>query len=227
MGSRSKITLAKSLKRIMNNLVLEDVTFHYSNNSRSLLKNYSKNYHGGTNVLVVGDNGSGKSTYGKLICGLFEPVSGRITAGEKQISKLAGRERILNAYYITQISQLQFISNTIEGEIQFEEKIVRKKFSRMQYDNFFLPNELSFNPFDLDPNEAWRFSLFLSTIIDPTILFVDEIPSGSNQRNLTSLKGLLAQRKAANKITFVAYQRAIRADFDENVYISKDGLWRN
>lgn len=201
----------------MNNIHLKNINFYYSNSGETILIDYSDTFKAGSNIMLVGDNGTGKSTIGRLLCGLLKPVDGTIEICGKKIIELKSRKRIHLAYYITQINQLQFVKNSIEGEIVFAESIAGKKFNRDTYNSFSLPLDFNYNPFELDINEAWRLSLLISTIVDPFVLFIDEIPSGSNNLNRQSIIEVLNDRKSRNLITFVAYQRKIRLPFDRTL----------
>lgn len=54
------------------------VYFKYSENEEYVLKDFSVKFNAGENVLLSGDNGSGKTTFIKLLCRLYEPNSGEI-----------------------------------------------------------------------------------------------------------------------------------------------------
>lgn len=58
----------------------KDVNFSYSD--RPMLKEFTYNFARGEKVGIVGDNGVGKSTFLKLLCGDLEPQSGELSRGE-------------------------------------------------------------------------------------------------------------------------------------------------
>lgn len=58
----------------------KDVSFSYSD--RPMLKGFTYNFARGEKVGIVGDNGVGKSTFLKLLCGDLEPQSGELSRGE-------------------------------------------------------------------------------------------------------------------------------------------------
>lgn len=58
----------------------KDVSFSYSD--RPMLKEFTYNFVRGEKVGIVGDNGVGKSTFLKLLCGDLEPQSGELSRGE-------------------------------------------------------------------------------------------------------------------------------------------------
>lgn len=59
-------------------LVLENVSFSYEGSDRVIIDKINLKIHEGEKLAIVGANGAGKTTLIKLICGLLQPVSGRI-----------------------------------------------------------------------------------------------------------------------------------------------------
>ena len=74
----------------------ENVTFAYPNTDREVLKNITVHIQEGEKIAVVGENGSGKSTFINLVCGMFDPKSGQIHVGGINISDnpAAAREAV-------------------------------------------------------------------------------------------------------------------------------------
>jgi ATP-binding cassette subfamily B protein len=64
---------------VQDGIRLDDVTFSYPGTAAPALRNVTLDLPAGATVALVGENGAGKSTLAKLICGLYEPTSGRVT----------------------------------------------------------------------------------------------------------------------------------------------------
>ncbi|MGC8714059.1 MAG: peptidase domain-containing ABC transporter [Leptodesmis sp.] len=56
----------------------EDVTFRYQDTEKNVLQNISLEVQPGQTIAIVGRSGSGKSTFIKLLQGLYHPTTGRI-----------------------------------------------------------------------------------------------------------------------------------------------------
>jgi len=70
-NSQLQFSLNKAIK-------IEDVSFRYESSKRNALKSINVTIPAGKTVAFVGANGSGKTTLIKLLCGFYQPDSGRI-----------------------------------------------------------------------------------------------------------------------------------------------------
>lgn len=68
-------------------LAFENVSFRYPGSAQYVLKNVNCRLDMKRKMAVVGRNGAGKTTFIKLLCGLYEPTEGRITLNGVDIRK--------------------------------------------------------------------------------------------------------------------------------------------
>jgi len=61
------------------------VNFTYPNTNRKILKNLNVQIHEGEKVAIVGENGSGKTTFVNLLCALYKPDNGDVAIGGASI----------------------------------------------------------------------------------------------------------------------------------------------
>jgi ABC-type multidrug transport system fused ATPase/permease subunit len=64
----------------------EHVSFAYPNTDVDVLQDITVHIKEGEKVAVVGENGSGKSTFISLLCGMFDPKAGQIYVGGTNVS---------------------------------------------------------------------------------------------------------------------------------------------
>jgi ABC-type multidrug transport system ATPase subunit len=213
------------MKQIMPSLSLQSISFRYCPPDPFVFRNVSLKISSGQNVLLLGENGSGKSTLGKLICGLLSATEGTVTINGQHVQKVDPKSRVRLAYYIPQDNQLQFMRSSLDQEIHLAQKLVGKQTvdSHIFTHHRMLSNPLT-HPLDLSVNEGWRFSLLLSSIIRPSVLFVDEIPSWSNKNNNSLLIDLLGNRKSQNLITIFSFQRDIHITFDRTLLVGDETI---
>lgn len=62
----------------MNEIVFENVSFHYNSNDSPSLDSVSLSIKAGETVAFVGESGSGKTTLSKLLVGLYSPAKGKL-----------------------------------------------------------------------------------------------------------------------------------------------------
>lgn len=81
-------------KRKDNNYTIEfkDVSFKYPHTENWVLRNVSMKFHIGERLAIVGPNGSGKTTFIKLLCRLYDPDEGEILLNGINIRKYNYRE---------------------------------------------------------------------------------------------------------------------------------------
>jgi ABC-type bacteriocin/lantibiotic exporter with double-glycine peptidase domain len=78
-GSRTKLASTS--------IQLSDVSFRYTKHSDFVIRDVSLKIEAGSKVALVGPSGSGKSTLGRIICGLYEPTSGTVQFGGRNMSE--------------------------------------------------------------------------------------------------------------------------------------------
>ena len=65
-------------KSLHNNIRFENVSFRYTGSENYVLKNINVHFDTSETVCLVGENGSGKSTFVKLLLRIYDPTEGRI-----------------------------------------------------------------------------------------------------------------------------------------------------
>ncbi len=68
-------------------LEFKDVSFSYGNDDKYAVENISLKLHSGDKISIVGENGSGKSTFIKLLLGLYKPTKGKILINGRDVAQ--------------------------------------------------------------------------------------------------------------------------------------------
>ena len=87
--------------RLADGIRYEHISFAYPGTDRLVLEDVDLHLPAGSVVAVVGENGAGKSTLVKLLCRMYAPTSGTITADGVDINRMpnqAWRERLAGAF---------------------------------------------------------------------------------------------------------------------------------
>lgn len=125
-----------------NAIIFENVSFHYPNSKKEVLKNISFRIESGTHIALVGKNGSGKTSLIKLIAGLYKPSSGNIFIGSKNINSLSrdALHREFSVVFQDYASyQMTLRENAALGSIEFlnDDKHLKKSLALISDDPVF------------------------------------------------------------------------------------------
>ncbi len=82
-------------------IAFENVSFSYPGTDREVLNHVTFRIKEGERVAFVGENGAGKSTIIKLLCGLYEPDGGRVLIGGVDVRELSEglRRKLLSVVF--------------------------------------------------------------------------------------------------------------------------------
>ena len=90
----------------------ENLSFAY-NDGQTVLRDVSVRIEPGTRVAIVGETGSGKSTFARMVCRLAEPQQGRIVVGDVPLDQVSETSRRRS---IRMVPQDGFLFDTTVGE---------------------------------------------------------------------------------------------------------------
>jgi len=79
----------KRLRKLPTSIRFENVSFHYPNNEQTVLDDVSLTITQGQHVAIVGENGAGKSTFVKLLLGLYKPTSGTVYVDDTNLAHVS------------------------------------------------------------------------------------------------------------------------------------------
>ena len=161
-----------------------------------ILEDSSLDIKNGEWLAIIGENGTGKSTLLKLICGLIKPQSGVVTtAGINTASK--NLDDVLNNIgYLFQNPDNQLFMPTVEDEIGFgpgrkncsPEEIAARVDEAL--DLMALQNYRKKHPFTLSRGMRQRLAVATVLAARPKLLLLDEPTTGQDQIALDNLMGL-------------------------------------
>src|SRR2546421_6869775 len=88
LDGQNKPSQGSRPERLVGRIELVDIEFGYSILEPPLIRNLSICVEAGQRVAIVGLSGSGKSTIGRLICGLYKPWSGEIRVDGRNLAEI-------------------------------------------------------------------------------------------------------------------------------------------
>lgn len=104
-------------------LVLEDVSYHYPNAAHAGVKNVTLHIHRGEKIGIIGGTGAGKTTLADLILGLLSPSEGRLVADGVPVTEINLRAWQQSVGYVPQdifLTEASVTENIALGESRTE-----------------------------------------------------------------------------------------------------------
>ena len=160
----------------------------------------------GERIALVGPNGGGKSTLGRLLVGLLAPDAGTIRLRDSDPARLPARILARRAGYVFQEPERQFLSQRVRDEILLglrpdEAAAAEDLMARlgMPLDRFG-----DRSPYRLSGGEQRRLSLATALIRRPEVLVLDEPTFGQDRLGYEALLEILGEHLAAGACLFAA-----------------------
>ena len=183
-----------------NELAVSGVVFGY-NRRKKVLNGLSLRACTGEVIGLVGSNGCGKTTFGKLAAGLLKPSAGGFTYNG---ACMRSRELLKQSMFIMQESEFQFFTNSVQNELRYG----RKWTSELEKRSCKLLKVLDLwecrnrHPFTLSGGQMQKLTLLLACLSDKPIVVLDEPTAGLDRKSLQSCIELIRQMRQ-DKIVFV------------------------
>ncbi len=96
-------------------IIINNLFFSYNNSDNYVLSNINVTIKKGETIAIVGSSGSGKTTFIKLLLGFYNPTSGRIVIGNKNLLELSYNDWRKKCGVVMQDGYI--FSDTIENNI--------------------------------------------------------------------------------------------------------------
>src|SRR5581483_1141684 len=101
----------------MGNIELKNVSFRYASDGEMVLRNITIQIKPGQKIALVGRTGSGKSTLGKLLLGLYTPTEGEILYDGLSLNELD--YRAVRSQFGIVLQESALFNGTVRENIAF------------------------------------------------------------------------------------------------------------
>ena len=185
--------------------VFSNVFFRYKKDERDVLNDLSAAIDKGRSTAIVGGNGSGKSTFARLMCGLIRPYRGSCDR--------------MDAAYLPARSEYLFSCDSVREMISKAGDAAKKYLSLLKMD----PDSAA-NPMDLSGGEARRLGLSCVLGSGKEVYVLDEPTLGLDPMTKTILSEILKEKKAAGKtIVLITHDIEFAALVSDRIGMMYDG----
>lgn len=166
-----------------------NVSFRYPGQDTFALENINITIHEGEKISIVGANGAGKSTFAKLLLGMYKPTSGKILLNGKDIEEID--PKLYLNLFSSVMQDYQLYSFTILDNLFFKEQVssedldlAEKALEQMGLDNAisklpdgidsYLTQRYSERGIELSGGENQKLSIARALCKEAKIIILDE-----------------------------------------------------
>ena len=152
---------------------------------------------------IVGDNGAGKSTFARALCGLERHASGSIELDGEIIAR---RKRLKKAFMVMQDVGHQLFTDEVHEEMAFSlEKKDETSEERIDsvLNELHLADKSERHPQSLSGGEKQRVAIGSAVISDRELIVFDEPTSGLDHRHMKAVSSLIKDLKEKGKTVFI------------------------
>ena len=171
-------------------MTVEHLTYDYD--PIRALDDVSVSLNAGQFIAVMGDNGSGKTTFLRCLMGLLRPTSGRVLWMGKETAGLRVSALVHDMGYLFQNPDHQLLANTVWEEATLigrnlgEPERVRRRAECLLRETG-LDERRDDHPFSLSYGEKRRLNVISVTAHEPRIVLADEVLIGQDPVNAAYL----------------------------------------
>jgi energy-coupling factor transport system ATP-binding protein len=206
------------------------IGYRYSDGTTAL-KGVDVTLHRGEMLALLGPNGSGKTTFAKILAGIYRPSHGKIEVLGQDLASRKVRARLPQTIgYVFQNPDHQLFCRKVSDEVAYGLKnlgidpIRREKMVAETLEAVGLANEASEDPLFLSKGQRQRLAVAAVLAMQPDILIVDEPTTGQDYRSISAIMSLLCQLQQEGKtILIITHDMTLAAEYCQRVVAFRDG----
>ena len=180
--------------------LLELKNLIFKRNARTILSIKDLTFCYGNIIGIVGENGVGKSTLAKIICGLYEENKGKILRDNEDLNL---NSRLNESLLIMQEVNCQLFTDSVSNEVSLISKIKDDNILDAWIKDMELKNICDRNPHTLSGGQKQRVIILSALLSDKKILFFDEPTSGLDYRNMKIVAKNIKKVKEEDKLILI------------------------
>lgn len=219
--------------RIQGSIGVKNLTFAYPGQTVNVLNNITLQIAAGEKVGIIGPIGSGKTTLGKLILGLFEPTSGMVTMDDTDIRQIDPAELRHYIGYVPQDITLfrgTVRENVTMGANEVDDASIMRSAEITGVDEFVKKHPLGF---DMEVGEFGRglsggqrqcVVMARALLLDPPVIVLDEPTSNMDSRTELRLKNNLTGATKGKTIVLITHRASLLELVDRIIVIDNGAI---
>ena len=185
-------------------LSLSDVRYTYGKKADATLSGVSFSVQKHEIVGLVGANGCGKTTLGKLMAGLYKPSGGQISLFGKAQSPKRLQSQVL---FIMQEAEFQFFTNSVLHELQYGHAVTPEFDAKAEalLKSMDMWECRDRHPFALSGGQMQRLTLMMAYLSDKPIVVLDEPTAGQDAESLERCAALVREMRKEKTVLIITH----------------------
>jgi len=206
---------------------LQGLSFAYPGSSTEVLKNINLQINPGEKVGIIGPIGSGKTTLGKLILGLYQPTRGMVAMDGTDIRQIDPAELRNYIGYVPQdvvLFQGTVRDNIVLGANDAEDSIVLRAAKVAGVSRFVERHPMGYDmPVEeqgrnLSGGQRQAIAIARAILLDPPVLIMDEPTSSMDNRSESLIRANML-KILENKTTIIITHRISLLEIVDRVIV--------
>ena len=185
-------------------LAVSDVRYSYGKKAGEILSGMSFSVSEHEIVGLVGANGCGKTTIGKLIAGLYRPSGGVITLFGKPQKPKQLQKSVL---FIMQEAEFQFFTNSVLHELQYGHTATPESEAEIEelLKSMGMWECRDRHPFSLSGGQMQKLTLMMAYLSDKPIVILDEPTAGQDAESLERCASLIREMRKEKTVIIITH----------------------
>ncbi len=184
----------------LENLALSKFTYCYKHAKNPSIDINNLVVPKGAIVAVIGNNGAGKSTFARCLCGLEKQCKGTINVCGKELNS---KKRLKNCYMVMQDVNHQLFSESVFEEVLLSMENENETQAEQILDSLDLLSVKELHPMSLSGGQKQRVAIASAVASDKDILLFDEPTSGLDLRHMHEVSENLKKLNHQGKTLFI------------------------
>lgn len=224
---------AIDLENVKGDVCYDNVSFHYSDDNKTVLSQVSIHIPAGKSVALVGPSGGGKTTICSLLPRFYDVTAGKVTIDDKDVRDLTLKS-LRNQIGMVQ-QDVYLFDGTIRENIAYgkpdaTDEEIKEAARRANMDDFIMQLPKQYDTYvgekgtRLSGGQKQRISIARVFLKNPPILILDEATSALDNESERYIQKSL-EELAKNRTTItIAHRLSTIKRSDEIIVITEDGI---